>query len=98
MQMRLYHADFAASFHDIRNPDRGFADLYDPDTYDRSQTFGHALLESGSNGVVYRSVRHEGGESLACFRPALTRNVRVAAHYDYRWEGTSTPRVIRLQN
>jgi hypothetical protein len=98
MQMRLYHADFAASFHDIRGPDPAFAGLYDPDNYDRSQAFGQALLEPGSNGIVYRSVRHEDGESLACFRPALARNVRVAAHYDYRWEGTSSPRVIRLQN
>ena len=95
MQLRLYHADFAAPFHDIRG--RGFADLYHPDSYERSQAFARDLLEHGSNGVVYRSVRDEGGACVACFRPALVLNVRVAAHYEYRWEGNRTPRVIRLR-
>lgn len=97
MQMRLYHADFAAPFHDIRAPDRGFAALHAPDSYERSQRVGRELLHAGSNGVVYRSVRHEDGECLACFRPRLVLNVRVAAHYEYRWDGSPTPRVVRLQ-
>jgi hypothetical protein len=96
MQLRLYHADFAADFHDIRGAGRGFAQLHLPDSYDRSQAFARALLDAGSNGIVYRSVRHEGGECLACFRPALVQNVRVAAHYEYRWEGNRAPRVLRL--
>lgn len=97
VQMRLYHADFAASFHDIRARSRRFADLYHPDSYARSQAWGRTLLESGSRGVLYRSVRNEGGECLACFRPPLVTNVQVAAHYEYRWEGTQVPRVIRLR-
>jgi RES domain len=96
MQMRLYHADFSAAFHDIRRPIREWAELHRPDTYAQSQIFGRELIDSGSNGVIYRSVRHDGGECLACFRPRLVLNVRVAAHYEYRWEGTPTPRVIRL--
>jgi hypothetical protein len=95
MQLRLYHADFAAPFHDVR--DRRFADLYHPTSYQRSQAFARDLLDSGSNGIVYRSVRDEGGECIACFRPALVLNVRVAAHYEYRWEGHQTPRVTRLR-
>jgi hypothetical protein len=96
MQLRLYHADFSAPFHDIRRAGRAYADLYRPDSYSQSQPFGRALLESGSNGIVYRSVRHDGGECIACFRPALVQNVRVATHYEFRWEGTRKPRVIRL--
>jgi hypothetical protein len=96
MQMRLYHADITASFHDIRDLGRASAALHDPASYERSQAFGRELLESGSNGVVYRAVRHAGGECVACFRPALVRNVRVAAHFEYHWDGTPTPRVIRL--
>jgi hypothetical protein len=41
-------------------------------------------------------VRHEGGECLACFRPRLVLSVRVAAHYEFRWEGSRQPRVLRL--
>ena len=96
MQLRLYHADFAADFHDVRGDARTYAPLHLPDSYDRSQAFARELLEAGSNGIVYRSVRHDGGECLACFRPALVLNVRVAAHYEYRWEGSRTPRIIRL--
>jgi hypothetical protein len=93
MQVRLYHADFSAAFHDIRGGGRTYAELHRPDSYERSQRFGGDLLEAGSNGIVYRSVRHDGGECIGCFRPALVQNVRVAAHYEYRWEGTRTPRV-----
>lgn len=96
VQMRLYHADFSAAFHDVRGPRRAFAALHRPTSYAPSQALGRALLEAGSNGILYRSVRHEGGECLACFRPRLVLNVRVAAHYEYRWEGTPVPRVVRM--
>lgn len=96
MQLRLYHADFSATFQDIRGRDRAFDELYDPHRHDRSQAFAQELLEDGANGIVYRSVRHEGGECLACFRPTLVLDLRVAAHYEYRWEGARTPRVRRL--
>jgi hypothetical protein len=96
MQLRLFHADFRATFHDIRGEGRGFNRLYHPTSYTASQQFARELLESGSNGIVYRSVRHEGGECIACFRPKLVLNVRVAAHYEFRWEGKPEPVVRRL--
>jgi hypothetical protein len=97
MEMRLYHADFRAEFHDIRPRRPHYAPLYDAGSYVESQRLGQALLALGSNGVVYRSVRHEGGECLACFRPKLVLNVRVAAHYEYRWEGRPDPIVSVLR-
>ena len=96
MQLRLYHADFDGDFHDIRAAAAGYGEVYRPDSYARSQEFARALLDAGSNGVAYRSVRHDGGECLACFRPPLVLNVRVAAHFEFRWEGSRTPRVVRL--
>jgi hypothetical protein len=97
VQVRLYHADFSAPFHDVRRPGRAFADLHNPDSYAASQAFARDLLEAGANGVVYRSVRHEGGACIVCFRPRLVQKVRVAAHYEYRWEGHRTPKVARLR-
>jgi hypothetical protein len=97
VQMRLFHADFRASFHDIRARRREYGAYYDRDSYTRSQPFARALFDAGSNGIVYRSVRHEDGECVACFRPKLVQNVRVAAHYEYGWEGRPEPLVNALR-
>jgi hypothetical protein len=96
IQMRLYHADFGGPFHDIRGGGRAWTPLYSPDSYADSQAFGRRLLEAGSNGIIYDSVRHHGGTCLACFRPRLVRKARVAAHYEFRWHGAPEPAVKRL--
>lgn len=70
-----YLADFRSEFHDIRD-DADFLDCLNPTSYRESQTLGHQLLTTGSAGVVYPSVRDEGGECIACFRPPLVLNVR----------------------
>jgi len=96
VQMRVYLADFRARFHDVRPRKRAWTALYDPDDYSASQAFGRRLLEAGSNGVVYRSVRDSDGECLACFRPSLVRNVRAGGHYEFRWEGKPEPKIRAL--
>lgn len=96
IQMRLYLADFQALFHDVRAQTPDHAPLHDPESYTASQALARELLEAGSNGVIYRSVRRPGGECLACFRPALVANVRPDAHFEYCWEGRGAPRIRRL--
>jgi RES domain len=96
VEVRLYYADFSSRFHDVRGRNRRFAPLYDPGDYAASQSLGQRLFDDGSNGVVYRSVRDPGGECLVCYRPRLVLNVRAAAHYEYRWDGTAEPRVRKL--
>ena len=96
VEMRVYLADFRSRFHDVRARDERYAALYDPDDYAASQLLAARLLEAGSNGIVYRSVRDPGGECVACFRPAMVRNVRAGGHYEFRWEGSPEPRVRRL--
>ena len=96
VQERAYRADFRARFHDLRGEAPEYRRYYSPDSYVSSQKLGRDLLESGSNGIVYRSVRHRGGECLACFRPKLVGNVRPGEYFEYRWTGTPTPSVRRL--
>lgn len=96
VQMRLYRADFHGVFHDVRAASPENVPYHDPVSYVASQRLARQLLAEGSNGVIYRSVRRAGGECLACFRPALVGNVRSGAHYEYRWQGTRTPRIRRL--
>ncbi|TCT10088.1 RES domain-containing protein [Paralcaligenes ureilyticus] len=85
-------ADFSSEFHDIRRT-RGFASCLRPDSYMASQDLAAHLLDIGSMGIVYPSVRREGGTNLACFRPALVGNVRRAAAYQLSWTGSPTPRI-----
>ena len=68
-------ADFRGTFHDILNDTR-FRDCLDPNRYSASQHLAKELLEGGSAGIVYPSVRHKVGTCIACFRPALVYNVR----------------------
>lgn len=85
-------ADFNASFHDIRGI-ANFADCLDPQSYIASQSLAAELLELGSMGVIYPSVRRPEGVNLACFRPALVGNVRKGPAYRLTWAGTPQPRI-----
>jgi hypothetical protein len=96
MQFRLYLANFDCAFHDVRPRRPENVPLHNPNSYAASQAFAKELLTTGSNGVIYRSVRRRGGQCVACFRPALVSEVRPDAHFEYRWEGTRTPVIRRL--
>jgi hypothetical protein len=96
LEMRLYLSDFRANFEDIRARTREHAPLHDPDSYTASQAFARDLMKRGADGVIYRSVRRAGGECLACFHPRLVLNVRIDAHFEYRWEGKTAPTITPL--
>jgi hypothetical protein len=102
-----YLADFSAAFHDIRpsvgrsrpadgegRRDKRFADCLAPDSYIASQGLAQALLEAGSLGIVYPSVRRRKGTCVGCFRPALVMNVRKATTYVFRWDGKPEPTIL----
>jgi RES domain-containing protein len=85
-----YLADISGAFHDLRGR-LDAAQYLDPDSYVASQELAERLLEAGSAGVVYPSVRRAGGTCLSCFRPVLVGNVRCAARYRLTWAGTPEP-------
>jgi len=68
-------ADFRGTFHDLRK-DARFGKCLNPNSYGASQHLAGELLEAGSAGIVYPSVRHKAGTCIVCFRPALVNNVR----------------------
>jgi hypothetical protein len=95
-----YLADCSASLHDIRPPVRRsaqregrFRDCLDPSSYVASQRLAERLLDAGSLGIVYPSVRHRGGICLACFRPPLVGNVRRERTWRFTWSGTPEPTI-----
>lgn len=84
-----YLADFRAEFHDIRNQAE-FHDCLSPDSYGASQRLAQLLLQRGSAGIIYPSVREKKhGDCISCFRPALVTNVRRGASLDVRFENAS---------
>jgi hypothetical protein len=90
-----YLADFGADLHDLRG-DARFADCLLPDSYVAAQGLAERLLEQGSLGIVYPSVRHAGGVCLACFRPLLVGNVRQGDTYRFTWSGSPEPAIVRV--
>lgn len=87
-------ADFTSVFHDLRG-DARFAACLDPNRYTASQRLSERLLEAGSAGIVYPSVRRPKGTNLACFRPALVGNVRRGERWRLTWSGNPQPKIER---
>jgi RES domain-containing protein len=85
-----YLADFSGDFHDVRGAAE-FAYALNPNSYVASQGLAQRLLEAGSAGIVYPSVRHAGGTCIGCFRPALVGHVRKEKRYRFAWEGSPIP-------
>lgn len=88
-----YLADFSATFHDIRT-DARFQDCLSPESYAVSQGLAQSLLEAGSLGIIYPSVRRNGGTCLACFRPTLVMNARKDKTYRFVWSGEPEPAIF----
>jgi hypothetical protein len=72
-----WRANFHAEFHVLDRPE-DFSEVLEPEPvpqcYAASQALARRLLNDGSNGLVYPSVRYRGSMCIACFRPALVYN------------------------
>ncbi len=87
-------AKFEGAFHDIRGEDNHPA--LDPDIetgHPKGQQLAQSLLEAGSLGIIYPSLRHGGGTNIACFRPALVQSPTKGATLTFTWNGNSEPSV-----
>ena len=75
-----------AHLHDLRT--LAGDTVLDPDGYTASQTLARHLRGSGSDGMVYPSIRHASGECVALFYPDCASNPVQGRHLDYHWDGT----------
>ena len=89
-----YRADFRAEFHDIRRT-KEYRECLSPTSYVASQALAAQLLEAGSAGIVYPSVRRSGGTCIACFRPVLVTNVQKGEKFTFVFADCRTPPTIR---
>jgi hypothetical protein len=78
-----------ARFHDIRD---GFHEAHDPNDYRVAQVLARELREAGSNGIVYRSVRHKGGSCLAAFRPKAVNAPISGPNLRFHFDGERVDR------
>ena len=87
VDLRLVTATVAADLHDLRALGPAGAALLDPIDYGAPQALGRQLREAGSAGVLFPSVRHEGGLCVGIFRPKALRQARSSAHIALHWDG-----------
>jgi RES domain len=74
-----WQSDFRTTFHELSPPEDYAGCLQSepvPECYAAGQQLARKLIEQGSNGILYPSVRRTGHLCLACFRPALVYNPR----------------------
>ena len=96
IQMRELISDIDAEFSDVRGLRESYPELYDPESYAVSQSFGEARRRSGANGIIYGSVRRARGTNLVVYRPSLLLPIVQGDHFDYRWTGNPAPVVLKL--
>jgi RES domain-containing protein len=93
IEMRCYRTSVDSKLHDIRG---GWLAAHDPDSYAASVALARELRTADSNGVVYDSARHRGGECLAAFHPDVVAPCMQAQHLIYRWDGTRIAQVLEV--
>ena len=93
IEMRCYRTSIAGRLHDLRG---GWKETHDPSNYSASQSLARELRADGSNGFVYDSVRHPGGECAALFYPDLAAPCVQSQHLIYRWNGERIAEVLEV--
>lgn len=84
IEMRCYRTAIRGRLHDLR---RGWTQMLDPDDYGPPQALARRLRAEGSDGVLYPSVRHAGGECVGVFHPDRVAPCVQARHLVYTWDG-----------
>jgi hypothetical protein len=85
---RMYSARIRGSYDDLRSRSKR-SRVYDPNSYAYSQAYARNLYQENTvDGIVYNSVRRDGGQCVCAFRPRLVTDCRVAAYLQFRWDGS----------
>lgn len=92
---RVYSARFEGDFVDIRGEQASMAAVYASADYAASQRFGEEMRAAGEAGILFDSLRHDGGENVVAFRPSRILDVVQGDHYDVTVEAASP--VIRAK-
>ncbi len=97
LEMRVLTANLDADLHDIRGMAKRFAKVYSRASYSASQELALKLRKAASHGIAYDSVRRDGGECAAVFRPPSLSHCRQERHMVYDWDGKRISKVFELR-
>lgn len=87
-QFRELIGSIDKTLHDIcANND--FHKCLDPNDYTFSQVLGKKLKHQESDGIVYESVRYQGGRCIAIFWPDVVSVPIQGRHLSYYWSGNA---------
>jgi RES domain-containing protein len=71
--------------------------VLDPTSYAASRALARDLRSSGSNGLVFPSVRDSSGQCIAAFWPDVVGIPRQERHLQYEWDGRRVARYFDYQ-
>src|SRR5271165_6948756 len=90
-------ASMAGEFVDLRGTSGD--PCLDPDPaigYPAGNALADATRARGLNGIVYPSVRHEGGTCIVALWPHAVQSVAPGAVYRFEWSGSPEPAITRI--
>lgn len=94
--MRCYQCAVIKPLLDVRGERYDY--LYNKDSYTASQTFGREQRDKQRWGLLYHSVRHEGGNCVAVFKAnAMQPPAQTVGHYEFVWNGERVTHVLKKE-
>jgi RES domain len=91
--MRVLLGTANCTLHDVVSlPNAERLVILDPNSYVASRHLAALLREADSDGLCYPSVRHHGGNCIACFWPNVVGIPIQERHLQYEWNGEKVER------
>jgi len=86
---RTYTATLTGEYLDIRGKQTQYPDAYAPGSYEGGQLLGEMVRASASAGLLFDSLRHQGGCNVVGYRPTSITDVLQADHFEISIEMAS---------
>lgn len=94
LTMRCYECRVDAELVDLRGDE-----ACHQEEWGNAQAQGLLIKTQDELGILYRSVRHSGGENIAILRPpALIPPANQTKHYHYHWNGQEITHVSEINS
>lgn len=94
IDMRVLVAKVTAKLHDLTGEAFQGTAIYDTKSYQASQNLARRLKAANSDGVLFLSVRHPGGQNLGIFRPNALESCVQERHLEFMWDGEAISTVF----